>query len=399
MFRKWFRSISAKQQTSQPKPKACFQNQFGLTGARVGFYLLFFSIWIFFTVWYVRFDGSTMPFVEGWNRWDADWYWQIWHDGYGFDPHTLVFMPGFPWLAGIISVLTFTSFGLASMFLNLAAFLIGAVIASEFVKRRFAVSARLTFLAQLSAPAAFYAFMPYSDSLFYLLFWIAITLFVRDPRELSRSERRWSWLLMLLLPMVRTTGFSLSIWLLFRRWAAAAVFLPLIVYLFMNYHLAHDPLFFLHAQVEFWMPTGGFLVGLVGHLHELMHFPKEGGVQVLFWLQITLLPILSLCLILLAAVWMVWRREWFLVVTLLTISIFSRNQSFWRSVMRYDLPLTALMILPWLSLARVNGAAPKWRRYTFPVLAIAFFSLLVLVGWGLQWGVGRKLHAVGLWGY
>ena len=353
--------------------------------------------WIAFTVWYTTGPGHDGNWFEGWNRWDGFWYGQIWREGYGNDPHTLVFMPAFPWLAGAVSTATTLSFSAACTGLNLVSYFIGGVLAAEFLSRRFAVSAPLVFGAHLAAPAAFYAFMPYSDALFYAVFWLAITIGDRSPETLTRAQRRVAWLVLFLLPTVRLTGFALGAWVLFRRWYALAVLATLALVLATNSLKAHDAFFFLSGQEDFQMPSGWFVHGLVYHWRELFKFPREPAIQQVFWLETTALPLLSLAFAVFAAFWLSRRRELLLALTIVSIAVFSRNQSFWRSVGRYDLPLTLLILLPWLSWSCATKATRA--RYFVQALGVIVVSCFVIAGLFIQWSLGRGLHAVGQWAF
>lgn len=339
------------------------------------------------------------PWITGWHRWDAEWYSQIWHDGYGSDPRTLVFMPMFAWLAGIVGAVTFSSFGFGALILNVVCFTIAGVIASDFLSKRFHVPAWPVFLFHVLSPAAFYAFMPYSDALFYLLFWLMLRLAVRPPETLSRLERATCWLLMAALPSVRTTGFFLGIWVFFRRWYALALIVPFALVLLVNHWFTEDPFFFLHAQARFDMPAGGIWEGIVYHWDHFRKGPFLNPQETLFWIQITVLPILSFLFIFISATWLLVRGERFLAVTLLAIALLSRNQAYWRSVVRYDLPLMPLIVLPWVKWSSAAKTTGRGRGLILSVCAIAVLAMIGIAGLAIQWGVGRILHYNGIWAF
>jgi len=348
---------------------------------------------LLFTTW-----DQDVNWVAGWHQWDANWYEQISKDGWGNDPHTLAFMPAFAWLAGGLAALADIGFDLSSLLLNVVCFFFAGVISSEYVARRARVSKWPVFGFHLCSPVAFYALMPYSDALFYLLFWVALIAAENFPLERrSLSDFAAESLFLFILPLVRLTSFALAVWVFFRRWYAAAVFATLAMILFINWNLTSEPLYFLRVQEEFAMPHGWFVHGLwqaAGRdlvSQRVMLYPQ-------FWLQVSVLPLASTVLILLAALWMARRREYFWLVTMLAVAFMSRNQGYWRSVLRYDLPLTAFVALPWLAWVRPAADGGIVRRWLRPALAAIMIGALLGAGLFLQLSVGHRLH-LGGWGY
>ncbi len=363
----------------------------GLTAERVLFYVAIASLWVAAIISVTINDQIPGGWVAGWHRWDAEWYYQIWKDGWGFDPHTLVFMPVFPWLTGALADLTSLSFAAAAILINLPSYCVAGVIAAEFLDRRFKVPWWGVFVFHLCSPVAFFAFVPYSDALFCLLFWCAVVV-VSEQSDFSFTRWRQHLppgLLLMLLPLVRMTGFALVVWVFFRRWSAFAALLALAFFLYMNLKVTGEALFFLNTQLEFAMPTGWFGDGLLAVVDELLRPPLLPEQRVL-WLQTSVLPLLSTLLILVTAGWLAGRRQWFFLGTLLAVAFFSRNQSYWRSVVRYDMPLVPMLALPWLT-------PPKGHR--LKSFAVYFLTVVLLIlGLVLQLGIGHRFH-LGFWGF
>lgn len=345
-------------------------------------------------VFFTMNDVVTQGWLEAWNRWDAGWYYQIWKDGWGHDPHTLVFMPLFAWVAGGLADRTTASFALAALLINLPCFTLAGVIAAEYLGRRFEVSWWGIFLFHLCAPAGFFAFVPYSDALFYLLFWLAIVILESPPP--TWRERLAQKSLMLLLPFARLTGFALVIWALFRRWSALAVLVSFALVCWINHRITGDAFYFLHTQVEFAMPDGWFADGLAAAVSECLTPPLNPNFR-LDWMTTALLPVLSTMLIVLALFWYAFKRQWFFVATIFAVAFFSRNQTFWRSVVRYDLPLVPLLAVPWLAWTRRGAAAGAGGGFRSS-LALAAIGALLAIGLALELGLGRRFH-LGFWAF
>jgi hypothetical protein len=361
--------------------------------------LIYFGwvMWLWFTT-----SGNSDSFgqwIEQWGRWDAEWYSRIFRNGYGDDPRSLVFMPGFSFATAAVGSVFGLSFEGAAFALNVISYFVTSVIVSEFLAKRFKVPWWSILLVQLSNPVAFYALVPYSDALFSLFFWCAICFAVREPQTLSKNEKLSFAALLLLAPLIRITGFTLGIWSTLKRWFALIVLLPLALYLFMNFLKTGDAFYFLRAQKDFLMPDGWLLDGIRYNWFELNHPPglREGGQMTLFWVQTSVFPLISTLLIAVSCAWLAKRRELVLLITMLAVAIFSRNQSYWRSVLRYDWPLMALIVLPWICWSSIGEEVNTLTRVRAYAARVFLFNLLF---WGIifQVGVARLLH-VGIWAY
>jgi hypothetical protein len=364
-------------------------------------YLSIFLLWvllIFFATRGVRGQG----WLAGWQQWDAHWYEQIWREGYpAADPRTLVFPPGYPLAIGVLSKLFSLSFFTTAVILNLAAFGGTAVLISEWLSQKFLVSPYLLFVFVISAPAAYFAFTAYSDILFMLLLWVLLWLValasgVRADGGYGgdRGDRRHrgyklaiaECCLLFVLPWIRLTGYALASWLLAKRMAALAVLGSLALWLAFNRAIAGSAFYFLHAQELFAMPRGNFFQGLADSLTHVASDLSAG--RFLSWVEFGFLPLFYLVVLTATTIWLAKKREGLLVLSALSILVLSYNQGFWRSVVRYDLPLTPLLCLPLLVTA-------KSASLTVSYMSQAAFYALILGQFSLQIYFARIFHAGG----
>ncbi len=374
-------------------------------------YLWYLAIYSFWTAWMVLITsagpyshGSFAEWVNGWHRWDAEYYFRIWNLGYGYDPHTLAYPPGFSWLVGGVSLLLRVPFDLAAIVVGVSSFFVAGVLAAEFISQRFFIPWWVVFIFHLSNPVGLYAFAPYSDCFFEVIFWAALIYAVRDPKSFRIRDWIFSSLLVFCAPLIRVTGFALIIWVLFRRWFALAVVPCVFLFLLGNWLVTGDWFYFIHVQQQFLMPQGWFLDGFRYHFHELLHPPQSGyGSGALFWVQTTVLPILSLILIIISATWLKRRGELILALTMMTVAIYSRNQAYWRSAFRYDLPLWPLLLPPWYLWAfeaSILGRAGRASSVLSSTIFIWSLKLVivvfVLIAFFFQWGLARRFHN-GVW--
>jgi hypothetical protein len=344
--------------------------------ARFGFCLSVYLLWIlliFYSTGGTHASGQS--WLAGWQQWDAHWYEQIWREGYpAADPRTLVFPPGYPVIVGIISKLFRASFLATAIVLNLAAFFCTAVLVSEWLSRKFAVSRSLLFVFVLSAPASYFAFTAYSDVLFMLLLWVLLWLALAERVPGGYKSVIGQSLLLFVLPWIRLTGYALASWLFARRIVALAVLVSLALWLGFNRMIAGSAFYFLRAQELFAMPQGNFFQGLAD---SLIHVGSDWS-RGTSWLEFGFLPLFYFCALMAAAVWLAKRREGLLALSVLSILLFSYNQGFWRSVVRYDLPLVPVLCLPLLVTAKSGtGVASYVSRAAFYTLVLGQFSLQI----------------------
>lgn len=258
--------------------------------------------------------------------------------------------------------------------MNLALFFCTAVLISEWLSRRFAVSGSLLFVFVLSAPASYFAFTAYSDVLFTLLLWVLLWLALAEDDPGGYKSVIAQSLLLLVLPWIRLTGYALASWLFARRIVSLAVLASLALWLGFNRMIAGSAFYFLRAQTLFAMPQGNFLQGLAD---SLIHV-GSGWSRGTSWLEFGFLPLFYLCALAAAGVWLAKRREGLLALSVLSILLFSYNQGFWRSVVRYDLPFVPVLCLPLLVTAKSGtGMASYVSRAAFCALIIGQLSLQI----------------------
>lgn len=349
-----------------------------------------------FLIWmigvYFLTGGGLHPeaWLQGWNKWDANWYTRIWNEGYGADPAMLAFPPGYPLLIGSLSSLFGLSLATTAFCLNAPAFFFAGGVFAQFGEKRFKVRGPWLFLFFLSAPSAYFAFAPYSDALFLLLFWLALPLAAKPLRQLSHRDHLKGAVLLLFMPWVRLTAYALICWVALRRWFALIIALSLLGWLTLNATLKGDPLFFLHVQSRFLMADGGFWTGLLRALSQFPPAVLDPRFEWTPWLQFSGLPVFYLALFAATAVWLMIKKEWLLALTLVSVTLFSHNQAFWRSVVRYDLVIAPLLAIPLLASAR----RADWLRW----ISVITFVVITLGGFAFQIYFAQRFRA-GLWGF
>jgi hypothetical protein len=374
----------------------------------VSIFLLWIA-WVFFATNDSHF-GNVSQWVAGWQNWDALWYMRIWKEGYGSDLNMLAFPPGYSWLVGATSWSLHLPFAVTATIINLSSLFVGYIVASETLSARFNISRRKIFFLQIVSPTGFYAFSVYSDSVFYCLFWCALALALDQTTQATFQKKLASALLFLFIPWIRITGFTLLIWSLLKRRLSLFVLPSLALWFLINQKIGGSPFQFVKAQSAFAMPPGFFWDGLSYHIHDLLHLPdwaSNNGINGWFWLQITVLPLLSLAILLLTSVWFAFNGEWLITVTILAIALFSRNQAFWRSVLRYDWPLMAFVGAALLNATKGNGNGNGNKKMppgtkTYFILRVgqkiklkfynALYYVYVLVAFVIQTAFAYRLH-------
>jgi len=326
--------------------------------SRLGAYALIYVFWLL-TLWLVTgSSNASLDWFASWRQWDASWYERIWNEGYlRHDPRALVFPPGYSILIGSLSSVLFGNFHVVAMVVNVFSFYFAMVLAAELIAVRLNVSGFLVFLFSLSSPAAYFVFTAYSDSVFSLLFWGALYLALVCP-DVWRVRIALGAILFLL-PWLRLTGYALGSWLVLKRWPAAMVLVSLIGWLALNRLIGGHATYFFDAQRLFAMPPGNILDGIAYTFSGLfpIQLPGLGDSWVSYW-QFHLLPSAYLIAFIGTGAWLMSRREWLLAITLLSVLLMSHNQSFWRSVVRYNLPLMPLLsvgMIKWCGLPMMRG--------------------------------------------
>ena len=141
------------------------------------------------------------------------------------------------------------------------------------------------------------------------------------------------------------------------------------------------------------MPAGHFGDGFMGAWHGLWQVsPDRPRWLPIRWLQFHFLPLAYLLVLTAVAIWLFWKKERLLSLTTFSLLLISHNQAFWRSVVRYDLPLIPLAALPLLMVAaRAKGPMRQTMLYSI-------FGLLCLAQLYLQITFGR-LFQTGHWAF
>jgi hypothetical protein len=327
-----------------------------------------------------------------WVRWDAIWYETIWREGYTGRVFLLAFPPGFSVIVGTLSWLLQTPFHFVATNFNLLCYLCTCALLANHLSSRFGVPRAAVFIFVLSSPVSYFAFAPYSDVPLFGLLTALIVLDSSIDRRVRRETYWLAFLLMVVVPWVRLTGYGLAAWLLLRRSYALGAIVALAGWLIFNYLVAGDPVQFLRAQREFLMPEGFLLDGMSRAAARLIprSWPMEAENQIR-WLQFNLLPLLYFAALLAAAAWYATRAEYLLAVTIVSMLLLSHNQAFWRSAVRYDLPLIPFLCVPILSGAHTVSAACRYTKY-------AVYTVVVVLQFSLQLVFARQFHRGG-WGF
>lgn len=344
--------------------------------------LVHFAWLLFVFVFTNGFSVSSTAWLEAFNQWDARWYSSIAMDGHGFLPQTYAFPPFYGWILGRITYAIFDSlrfFGREIKWITIfyyvaffAGFVSFATANSIFVwlsEKRWGISRNRLWLIAIANPVGYFAFTGYTDAFFFLLTALSLMLVTWT------SERREFWrlpelqgrfkiaahsalsLLLFAAPWVRLTGFAFVVWAPFKRKEVVATVAAVVAYLVYMKIQTTDALFFVHIQKVFEMPDGGVYAGLVTSLEILASFfnghAYAGGDFLLYSINFGFLPIVVLVLSVTLIVWLVKREEKVWAALILAITLVSHNQAFWRSTVRYAMPIYPMLF--WMMLRQEHG--------------------------------------------
>ncbi len=380
--------------------------------------ILSHALW--FLVIFSFTNGFAIPFadwMQSFYQWDARWYGTMAQDGHGFLPQTYVFPPVHGWVLGRLTDLTVWIAGFftttpswVSLFYfvvlanGLVMFALANTIFVWISARRWNADRRTLWIVALSNPMGYFALTAYSDMLYFALFHATMTLAIwtgarrtswRLP-ELGRrqniSARLAVTTLLFVAPWVRLTGFSFSALALLKRKEAAAVLVSLAAFLTYYWVRTDNPLFFLLAQEVFAMPKGHFFDGLILSTNiirlTLIGDIPQGGDAYLYALNFGFLPMICLMTTLVFSGWLYRRREFEWASVILAMAAISHNQAFWRSTVRYTLPLFPLFF--WMLLIKDKPSTPRRRLIQRVVIGLAVGTCL-----SLQIFYGRLFQAGG----
>lgn len=305
-------------------------------------YTIIYVFWVLALWIFTGGINSPSNWFYSWNKWDALWYEKIWNQGYALsEPMTAAFPPGYPLFIGAVSGILQSNFHIIALIVNVLAFFVAAVLASEVLANRFPVSRLAIFAFTLSSPTAYFIFSAYSDSLFSMMMWA--TLFTALLYPNSKRARFIEVGLLFMMPWLRLTGYAMASWLVLRRWTALVIFLSLGAWLGFNWLTGDRVDRFLEVQKLFLMPQGGVLEGLTYTLRYVYPFSLPAASDFDSWLAIHFLPLVYFVALVCTGLWLAYRKQWLLAITLASVLLMSHNQYFWRSVVRYNLPLIPLL--------------------------------------------------------
>ncbi len=333
---------------------------------------------LIYVLWLVVLGAGTGAFNDfhawliSWSKWDAQWYERIWDEGYSrIDPRALVFPPGYSLLVGAVATFFHWDFHLTAMGVNITSYFAAMVLAVDLFAKVLKVSPIVAFPVALSSPAAYFILAAYSDAVFCLVLWAPLYLALLYPR--SRIARLGEISFLLVAPWIRLAGYAFISWILLKRWTALAVCASLLGWLVLNAMIGGQAFYFLQAQELFRMPEGNFMDGLRSTFSGLLPAyvtgrPWDGTA----YLQFHLLPACYFVGLLLTAIWLCYRRQPLIGITVLSILFMSHNQSFWRSAVRYDLPISCCLSLPMLVFLR-NKRPQK------PIVSAGLWGIVIVV--------------------
>jgi len=317
--------------------------------SRLARYALIYCLWVLSLVFLTGGFWNVDTWLSSWHRWDAQLYEQIWRERYqGSSPKLLAFPPGYPLLVGFLSSLTSLSFYSTGLVLNVAAFFVFAVIASELLMRTMPVPALPLFCLILTSPTAYFIFPAYTDCLYAACLWGALYLALLKPSGIK--YRAAEFLLLVIGPWLRLTGYALSVWAIFRRYSSIAVFISLAGWLSLNNAITGHAFHFVKAQTLFLLTEGNLFDGIVYSFRLVpVTLPGNSGGDWQAYLQFHLLPVVYFVALLGTGAWFCWNRQMLVGSTIIAILLFSHNLPFWRSSLRYDLPLMPFLFALLLS--------------------------------------------------
>lgn len=204
------------------------------------------------------------------NNWDAGHYLYLAEYGYsslGDKSNLIVFFPFYPALINLLTNFT-SSYSVSSLIISFLSFILGSIFFYKLLVGMIGKNrAFKSLLALVLFPTSYFLFLPYSESLFFLL--VTSALYFSSKRNFPLSG-----FISGLASFTRPTGFLITI-AIFIDWYQSknkkmidlvSIFFPTAIfwlgYLLMNSLLFNNPLQFQFIQKENW--------------HKYLAFPIEG---------------------------------------------------------------------------------------------------------------------------
>ena len=318
----------------------------------LGSFLLWMAC-IYLRTWGPPEWGPEAGWRNSWRNWDAKHYFEIAKVGYPRDdPHNIAFPPGYPLLVRGVAQTVGLSFNVTAMLVNLICLVAWAYIFCRYCRLHFGLDPPLCCLWFFCLPATYFALPAYSDTLFNMLFWLAIW----SSLDRARPAGKLLVGLCLVLPWIRITGYSLGCLILRpnKRAAVLALLVTLLGWLLFNQAATGDALTFLRSQDWFGMPHGGLVQG-VSMASDRLATEADANFR---WKTATF-PVISLVACMLACAWLARQGKLETTLVLLSVLALSHNQALWRSTVRYDWlvhPIVGIPLMVALTRASRQGS-------------------------------------------
>ncbi len=363
--------------------------------------------WLVFI--FICTDGFAVSFaswLERFNQWDVRWYSSIAMDGHGLLPQTYAFPPLHAWILGRVTYAIFDGaralgfeltwmrvFYPVSLVLGLTYFALANTVFVVLAERRWKIRRWRLWLIAVANPVGYFALTAYSDALFFLIAALALLLATwtserRDQWQLPElSKRHLTYAkigltgLLFAAPWIRLTGFAFALWIILKRREVIATFLSLVTYLTYMGLRTGDPLFFINVQQAFDMPNGTVVTGFLLSLDILKTFfsgeAYQGGDFLVYAMNFGFFAMVVFLLSIALVRWLSKRHEYCWALAVLAITIVSHNQAFWRSTVRYALPLYPMFF--WMLIASSETPRTRLREQIGTTLAAIAVGLSLAI--------------------
>ncbi len=358
---------------------------------RLAKYAALYVVWmlVFFTLTGGFFDPN---WLRSWIQWDAYWYIQIaehWYSPYiqqGFK--VFAFPPGYSLLIEAVAWLSPLDFNTTAIVINIVTYFVALVLAVELLSTLLGLTSQvLFFIVTLTAPTSYVIFSVYTDALFMCVLWGILWLAILHPE--NKKSQLTQIVLLFCLPWIRITGYALLAWLPLGRLIASVALVAAAGWLYLNYYITGNMLFFIEAQKMFF--SGGTMIdGLRYTLNAFIHLPQHSArSEWIDYLQMAFLPVVYLVFLIAAAAWFLYKKQTLLAVSMLSLLAISHYAPFWRSVVRYDMVLLPCLFAPLFFIAAKRKGGVSSIGVLLGALAMGQFILQIAFavqfrggGWG-----------------